>query len=54
MDINNVKDIDNAKDNLENINKDKRILQDINKILYQEGFIIGLYPCPKKSVVETV
>ena len=35
MDINNVKDIDNAKDNLENINKDKRILQDINKILYQ-------------------
>ena len=35
MDINNVKDIDNAKDNLENINKDKRILQDINKILYR-------------------
>ena len=35
MDINNVKDIDNAKDNLENINIDKRILQDINKILYR-------------------
>ena len=36
MDINNVKDIDNAiKDNIENINIDKRILQDINKILYR-------------------